>query len=501
MNILDRAIAWASPQRGMQRAAARHALGTINKASQRYLAKPGDWDRNTGNPDDARPARFVDRKRVLELVANDPFAKKALNVLVNNAIGWGITGAPKKAPATFAKLWSDWLKVCDWHGRLDFYGLQELAGRTMFREGEVFIVMRTISLAEAVGTVPLRLQLLDAGMLATGISSYGGKDVVNGVEYDDFGRAGAYHFHVGRPGQTWASSNTTRVLAADVIHLFVQEYVGQRHGVSVFTSIVKRLGDIDESVEAEIIRKNIEACFAGFITQGVDDDGNAVFGQLSGNAADSPLGIQPESLTPGLLTRLAPGESVKFGDPKASGGLNDIVKLALLSAAAGAGITYEHFGDLSNVNYSSYKAGHIEFERSIGRIQFNTIIPVALERIAARFQSEAFLAGKMPNRTYEMNWATPPFGSVDKVKDVTGDILAMEAGLESRPNLVTSRGYDPDKLRTEISDDQKANVALGLTFAGDPVAAPVAGEGRQDGATRALIVALARRLTRIPTDA
>ena len=475
MNLLDRTIAAISPVRGMQRAAARRALGKINAArgGQRYVGKAADWDRNTGDPNDARPGRFVDRKRILDLLARDPFAKKALNVLVNNAVGWGITGAPKKAPTTFAKLWADWIKVCDWYGRLDFYGIQELAVRTMFREGEVFIVLQAISLAEAAGGVPLRLQLLDAGMLAKSVATWGGNDVLNGVEYDAKGRVAAYHFYAGRPSQLWASYSTIRVAAADVIHLFVQEYVGQRHGISVFDSIVKRLGDIDESVEAEIIRKNIEACFAAFITQGVDDDGG-VFGKLDGEGDAGPLGMQGESLAPGMISRLNPGESVKFGDPKASGGLNDIVKLALLSAAAGAGITYEHFGDLSNVNYSSYKAGHIEFERSIGRIQFNTIIPVALERISARFQAAAYLAALMPNRTYEMNWATPPFGSVDKVKDVTGDVLAMEAGLESRPNLVTSRGYDPDKLRAEIAADRDANAAANLVFTGDVVPAPPA---------------------------
>ena len=473
MNAIDRAISAVSPVWGAKRAAARRAIGYLDKPGRRYVGKPADWDRNTGNPDDARPGRFVDRKRVLELVARDPFAKKALNVLVNNAVGWGITGAPKGAPKTFTKLWTDWVKICDWYGRLDLYGLQELAVRTMFREGEVFIVLQMLSLTDAAGTIPLRLQLLDAGMLATGISSYGGNSVVNGVEYDKSGRVAGFHFYVGRPSQSWASYTTVRYAAFEVIHLFVQEYIGQRHGISVFNTIVKRLGDIDESVEAEIVRKNIEACFAAFITQGVDDEGNAIFGKLDGEI-DDMTGAPGESLAPGMISRLAPGESVKFGDPKASGGLNDIVKLALLSAAAGAGITYEHFGDLSNVNYSSYKAGHIEFERSIGRIQFNTIIPVALERISSAFQAAAFLSGKMPNRTYDMNWATPPFGSVDKVKDLTGDILAMEAGLESRPNLVTSRGYDPDQLRDDIAADRDANKKAGLNFTGDVVPTPTA---------------------------
>ena len=467
MNGLERAIMMVAPVWAAKRSAARRAVRLIEPEQQsRYVGKPGDWDRNTGNPDDARPPRFVDRQRVLNLVAQDPFARKALATLVNNTVGWGITGAPKKAPATFRRLWTDWLKICDWYGRLSLYGLQELAVRHMFREGEVFIVMRTLSRAEAAGTVPLRLQLIDGPMLATFLTTYLGNRIIDGIEYDSAGRVVGYHFYQSRPG-TSASLATVRFDAADVIHLFVQEHVGQRRGVSVFDSIVKRLGDIDEGVEAELVRKNIEACFAGFITRGVDNDGNAVLGQLQGDAQSSPTGLQTETLTPGLLTRLNPGESVKFGDPKASGGLNDILRLALLSAAAGAGITYEHFGDLSNVNFSSYRAGNLEFQRSTGRIQYNTIIPVALDRISARFQNEAILAGLMPTRTYEMNWSPPPFESIDRSGDAVADILEMAAGTESRQNIVTGRGHDPEQLRADIKADRDANKAAELVFAGD----------------------------------
>lgn len=466
MNRLDRVIAAFSPVWGAKRAAARRAIDVIDRHSARYVGKPADWDRNTANPDDARPTRFVDRQRVLNLVANDPFARKALMALLNNTVGWGITGSPKKAPATFRKLWLDWLKVCSWDTPLNFYGLQELMLRTMFREGDVFIIFRMLKLSEANGSVPLRLQLLDGAMLATTITSYQGNRVVDGVEIDGKGRAVAYHFFTSRPGAMSASLSTVREVADDVIHLFVQEHIGQRRGVSVFNSIVKRLGDIDEGVEAELVRKNVEACFAAFITQGVDENG-VVFGQLQGDEAVSPAGIQTETLTPGMINRLGPGESVKFGDPKASGGLNDILRLALLSAAAGAGITYEHFGDLSNVNFSSYKAGNLEFQRSTGRIQFNTIIPVVLERISARFQREAFQAAMMPNRTYDMVWSPPPFESIDRFGDAQADLLEMAGGLEARPNIVTARGYDPDTLRADIAADREANTASGLTFAGD----------------------------------
>jgi lambda family phage portal protein len=429
------------------------------------------WSRNTGKPDDARPARLVDRRKILDLAAKDPFGKKALNTLVNNAIGWGITGAPK-GPKSIAKLWSDWTKVCDFNGRLDFYGLQELAVRTMFREGEVFIVLRTERVP--VGEVPLRLQLLDAGMLATHLVQ---ENIENGVEYDAEGRPVAYHFSIGRPGQRWANPRPVRVPAQDVIHLFVQEYVGQRHGISVFEPVVKRLGDIDESVEAEIIRKNIEACFAGFITP-ADGEGDEDVGRVQDQGPDK---FATETLEPGMISRLRPGETVTFGDPKPSGGLNDIVKLALLSTAAGVGTTYEHIsGDLSNVNYSSYRAGSLEFQRSIGRIQFNTIIPVGLERIWQRFQRDARERSIISARSYEIKWTPPPFESVDPEKEANGNIALMQAGLESRRNLVNARGYDFNTLMAEIAEDTKAQQGLGLLFKGDPFAPAQGGSLPED---------------------
>jgi lambda family phage portal protein len=276
-----------------------------------------------------------------------------------------------------------------------------------------------------------------------------------------------------------------------VIHLFVQEHVGQRHGISVFEPVIKRLGDIDESVEAEIIRKNVEACFAGFITPAAVGDVDDAMGDVEDQGEGR---FATETLEPGMLTRLRPGEDVKFADPKGSGGLNDIVKLALFSTAAGVGITYEHLsGDLSNVNYSSYRAGSLEFQRSIGRIQYNTIIPVALDRIWARFQRDARERSLIGARvSYEMKWTPPPFESVDPVKEANGNIALMQAGLESRRNLVNARGYDFNTLMAEIAEDTATQKNLGLLFKGDPFNPTQSGSADQVAETRTLLGLLQR---------
>lgn len=495
MNLFDRLVRAFAPQTALRRELAKRGLGVLGRHApaprQRFMPKPKDWGFNTGDPDDARPRRIVDRRTLLDLVARDPFARKILNTLVNNAVGWGITGAPKGNQAV-GRLWKDWIKVCDFYGRLDLYGLQELAVRTMFHLGEVFIVFRTARLAEGDLGIPLRLQLIDPGMLATHLTA---RNIVNGIEYDDDGRPARYHFRRSRAGQAWTTMETVDFAAADVVHLFAQDHVGQRHGNSAFEPIIKRLGDIDEAVEAEIVRKNIEACFVGLITPAADDAGaDESFGDIEPDQGD--VRFEAETLEPGMLTRLRPGEDVKFGDPKASGGLNDIVKLALMSAAAGAGVTYEHVsGDLSNVNYSSYRAGSLEFQRSIGRLQFNTIIPVCLERIWSRFQVEARERGRMPARSYEMTWTPPPFESVDPVKEANGQILLMQAGLESRRKLVNARGYDFAELMAEIAEDQQAQQALGLMFKGDPFS-PAQGSGDSADFARALMDVAQRHIER-----
>lgn len=450
MNWRERIIAAFSP-----RWAARRK--TAEKISRYIERLDSDFDVNVGHPALATTGRPLKRAVVARLVAGNPYASRALSTLVNNAVGWGITGAPK-GPKTLAALWEAWLKNCDFMGRLDLYGLQEVATRTMLADGEVFIVFRI----EDVPGVPLRLHLLDRGMLATSVIR---KNIDEGIEYDDAGKPVAYHFYIHRPGTRLFDNRTVRYSVEDVIHLFVQEHPGQRRGRSIFEPVIKRLGDIDDSLEAEIVRKKIEACFVAFRTLPIDmpDEG---LGEREDRGYDLP---PAETFEPGMIETMRPGEDVKFGDPKPSGGLEALIKIELMSTAAGLGVMYEHIsGDLSNVNYSSYRAGSLEFQRSIGRLQFNTLIPVFLERVWSRFQEEARIRGMIANRSYEMKWTPPPFESVDPEKTAQGDILLMQAGLESRRNLVNGRGYDFDTLMAEIAEDQATQSKLGLAFKGDP---------------------------------
>lgn len=495
MNWIDRAVGYVSPAAGMQRQAARRMLERSTASTETRGARfsgrsERDFYINTGNPNDARPKRMVDRMAVLRLVAENPFARKGLNALLNSLVGWGVTGAPQ-GPQNIKKAWAAWIKVCDFNCRLDFYGLQELIVRSMLRDGEVFIVPRYVA---GVAGVPLRLQLFDKGMLAA--HKVGG-NIHRGIEYDADGRPTAYHFVRGRVGQSWSSQDTVRFSADDVIHLFHSEWIGQTEGVSVFESVIKRLGDIEEGIEAEVVKANIAACMVGFrfrppVKDGEDDTiGMPVDG---GDPNRPPV----EELVPGTIETLPDGEQITFSNPPRTSGIGDLARVALLASAAGIGVTAEQIsGDVSQVNFSSFKAGHLEFKRMVGRIQFLTIMPVCLDRIWAWFMKAGIDFGLFANREVPIRWTPPPFESIDRKGEAEADILEMQAGLESRSNLLNSRGFDHDEMMEEISAGQAVLKKLGLAFKGDPftpLQTDTAEPGGQVDADRMLALILGRRL-------
>jgi capsid protein len=63
------------------------------------------------------------------------------------------------------------------------------------------------------------------------------------------------------------------------------------------------------------------------------------------------------------------------------------------------------------------------------------------------------------------------------MKDASAEILQIEAGLKSRTQALSERGYDAEQVDREIAAERKRELALGLDFRrpGSPAQGP--GEG------------------------
>ena len=133
------------------------------------------------------------------------------------------------------------------------------------------------------------------------------------------------------------------------------------------------------------------------------------------------------------------------------------------------GLTYELLtGDLSQVNYSSIRAGLIEFRRRIEALQWQLLIPGLCQPVWRRFVAVGQATGALPPGLIGAEWTAPRFEAVDPLKDVQADILAVRAGLMTLKEAIARQGYDPASVLTEIGLTNAELDRLGITLDTDP---------------------------------
>ena len=164
------------------------------------------------------------------------------------------------------------------------------------------------------------------------------------------------------------------------------------------------------------------------------------------------------------------------------------MRVQLHAIAAGVGLTYELLtGDLSQVNYSSIRAGLLEFRRRMEALQWQLLVPGLCRPVWQRFVATSQAIGALPDGVIDAEWTAPRFEAVDPLKDIQADILAVRAGLMTLKEAIARQGYDPAQVLAEIGETNAALDALGIVLDTDPRKATKTGaakplmEDPQDG--------------------
>ena len=423
-----------------------------------------------------------------DLVRRNAWAQAALDAFVANAVGTGIKpqslSDDEGFKADVQALWRDWTEEADAAGLTDFYGLQALACRSMLEGGECLIRLRPRRVEDGLA-VPLQLQLLESEHLPIHLNTDlpSGNAVRSGIEFDALGRRVAYHLYRWHPedgrlapmsGQ--GGMETVRVDAREVIHLYRVLRPGQIRGEPWLSRALVKLNELDQYDDAELVRKKTAAMFAGFVTRANPED------NLMGEGASDADGIALAGLEPGTLQILEPGEDIKFSDPADVGGsYSEFLRTQFRAVAAAIGITYEQLtGALTGVNYSSIRAGMLEFRRRCEMVQHGVLVHQLCRPVWAAWMKQAVLAGALnapgfarggPARRRQylaVKWIPQGWQWVDPEKEFKAMLLAIRAGLMSRSEAISANGYDAEDVDREIAADNQRADDLGLIFDSDP---------------------------------
>lgn len=494
MNWIDRAIGFVAPVAGMRRIAARRALDMHTRAydAARVDHRTMSW-RATGASANAEvgSAEEIVRNRARDLARNNGYALQIVETVADHVVGTGIIGAPTGLKGRNAKKvsgdWSDWREVCDFEGDHDFDGLIWSATKGMADSGASLIRFRRQQFDASTTLAPLRLQVLEPDFIDVTKTQLlaGGAMIDRGIEYDQFGRKVALWLYPAHPGDVAMFRARTlqseRVPISEVVYLYNKLRPGQDRGMPLLAPAVMSLKDLRGYFDAELVRKRIESCLAGFIKTPEDDSFSLGTDPRTGEALKLKYGKLVEKFEPGMMTRLLPGEEITITQPTNSQGVSEFAELYLREAAAAAGVMYEHAtGDFSKVNYSSWRAGNHGFRRRMERLQWHVVIHKACRPIIARYREAALAANLLPVQNFGWRWTPPGFISVDPYKDAQADLANLRMGKVTLSQLVEERGYDYLEFLVQYSEDLKAAEEIlgsGVMFDGDPRKAVAANKG------------------------
>lgn len=400
------------------------------------------------------------RDRMRDLVRNNPYARRAVEVIETNTISTGIIY--QSSNPTLEKLAQKYFETTqvDADGRHDLYGLQALVCRAVVETGECLVRRRLRKSSDDL-TVPMQIQVLEADFLDTSKNqelNNGGK-VIQGIQFNAFGKREGYWLYNSHPGDNFSFRMSSKfVPAEDILHIYRMDRPGQVRGVPWGTSAIVRMRDFDDYQDAHRVRQKIAACFAAFRKK------------ISTNTfnEDNEVPNPSDFLEPGMISELPIDEDIVFANPPGVEGYGEYTTTELHAIAIGFGIPFFSLtGDLSKVNYSSGRMGWLDFQRNIKKWQEQIFIKQFCDPVWNWFIEAANLIGATTDNT-KVIWTPPRREMIDPAKESGALRDQIRAGLISHSEALRQLGYDPETVFKELAADRKRLAELGVATDSDP---------------------------------
>jgi lambda family phage portal protein len=479
-NLLDGAIAPLAPRWAANRVRARAELAAANIAAdavRRYDAasfgrRTSGWDRRPGSIDfENMRGRALLGWAGHDLVRNNKYAAAAVGQLVSMLWGDGIALQaihPVKFIQRRAQDELDRFAESKVDGFGDWYGHGKVSVREMIVGGETGTLWR-----EDAGGPDGRVQGMEGAqidMMRTFPLADGGK-VVQGVQYDKGGDRVAYWLFDQHPNDVLPGNGlySHPVPAQYFDHMFERLRHGQSRGASWLGAVAMTLHDINDIADAKRLQAKVQACLSLIIQPPEGQDGSPL-GPNVPDGADAN-GVKPlgEAMSPGMIARTKPGETVAVVNPTPAADTVAFLKHELGGISANLVPYHLMTGDVSQANYTGLRAALNGAYARIGDWQQNEVIPLLCRPMGMRrMRRLAMQTGDPRYLAVRFGAALPRRMIVDPMKDLLPEIIEMRAGLKTLSQSLAERGLNTDAHLAELADMNARLDALKLVLEMDP---------------------------------
>lgn len=416
------------------------------------------------------------RARSRRMVRSNPYGKRFIAMIKSNVIGpSGIniqsqvtvqrsseldTAANDAIEASFRE-WGQ--RYCDFHGKLTWVDMQNLAISCAAQDGE-FLFQKMYT-----GPYGYQLKAIDPELLDIkrhAITKNG--EIRLGVEYDKSGKVVRYHFR--RPprnilGGGYLAGEEYAVPASNIIHGFISEWPDQSRGAPWMHASLERSKHLEKYDESAIVKARSTASTMAVLRSPTGEE------SYEGDE-DGGDGITLDQYEAGTIKDIGDREVVNIDSDYPHQMYSAFVKTQLQGIASGLGISYHALAnDLEGVNYSSIRAGVLE-DREVFKGLQNWFIrsfirPVYDDWLTFAHTRKAIKVGRFPlsrdlNDYKFAHYQPRRWAWVDPQKDGAANKLAIDERLKSRSQIMREQGDDPESVWREIQRDEQMMEQLGI---------------------------------------
>ena len=370
------------------------------------------------------------------------------------------TLANQAIEATFEK-WGH-RNSCDVAGRQSWRSLQASAVVSAVKDGE--FMFRKIVGADA-GPFGFALQVLDPQRCHPQFDQYdlpNGCFIRAGIEFNQYGRAIAYHFTVAKESDafynySYAGLHYHRIPADEIIHGFLPEMVGQKRGLPWMATGLFRMKQLNGFENAAIVNARIGASKMGVIQW---KEGRGPEFEDADDLANFEMTAEP-----GEFPVLPEGAELHEWNPQyPSGEFATFNKAMLRGIAAGFGVLYNNLAnDLEGVNFSSIRQGTLD-EREHWKEMQEWLIESLIQPVFEAWLPRALLGGHITvkgrplkaervDRYSVVSWQPRRWAWIDPNSDVQANIASKNHLLMAPGQIIREQGRDPSDVWREIASD------------------------------------------------
>jgi lambda family phage portal protein len=511
LNAVERAIAGISPKWGFDRLKNKTALALAEgyHGASNSRAAMRDW-RTTASDANAEVVHDLPtlRARARDLVRNAPLAAGAINTMVTNVVGTGLSLQSRIDPEALGMTDAAadaWQRTTEREFRLwcespdadatrvqNFYGLQSLAFRSALESGDVVSVLPSIVRRNSPYT--LAVQLIEADRICNPRFTVDTDRLTAGIEIDSYGAPVACHICDIHPGNMRSAQAATwqrvgffgaQTGRRNIIHLFDRRRPGQLRGIPVLAPVIEPLKQLGRYTEAELQSAVISGAFSVFVKMDAESF-NDLFDGDSGkkyieSAAKWDGGMNRNSLDgPGKAVNLLPGESIETANPgRPNSEFDPFVQAIVRQIGVALELPFEVLIKHFTASYSAARAALLDAWRFFrGRRDWlagnfcQPIYELWLEEAVAigRIDAPGFFADPVIRKAYSgAIWVGDGPGSIDPAKEVKAAENRIKLGISTvSAESILHDGVDWEGKHRQRSKEHAMRKAAGLEF--DPTA-------------------------------